>query len=97
MPALLIIYERANAGAFNRDKRRDGLQFFRNAASAGIEVKKPIFPVASVSAPESAPRRRDVDVHADAVTDHRNVRQPCDQLPARDFTLSVGQIIRMKS
>ena len=95
---MFMIHERTNPRAFDRDKRRDCLQAFRNTANAwsSIEVKKPILPAARVRAPQRGPRRRDVNAHADAVAEHGNVRQPANQLRARDLASSVGQIIRMK-
>ena len=92
-----MIYERTNPRAFDRDKRRDHLQAFRNTANAwtSVEVKKPILPAGRVRAPQRAPWRRDVNARADAVTEHGNVRQPVNQLRARDLASSVRQIIRM--
>ena len=95
---MFMIYERTNPRAFDRDKRRDCLQALRNAANAwsSVDVKKPILPAGLVCAPERAPRRRDVNAHADAVTEHGYVRQPGNQFRARDLTSSVGQIIGME-
>jgi hypothetical protein len=59
-------------------------------------MKKPILPAGRARAPQRAPRRRDVNAHADAVAEHGNVRQPGNQFRSRDLASSVGQIIRMK-
>ena len=95
---MFMINERTNPGAFDRDKRRDRLQASGNTANAwsSVEVKKPILPAGRVRAPQRAPRRRDVNARADAVTEHGNVWQPVNQLRARDLASSVGQIIGMK-
>ena len=84
---MFMIYERTDSRAFDRDKRRDSLQAFRNTANAwsSVEVKKPILPAGRARAPQRAPRRRDVNARADAVAEHSNMRQPGDQLRARDL------------
>ena len=94
---MFMIYERTNPRAFDRDKRRDCLQAFGNTANArsSVEVKKPILAAGCVRAPQRAPRRRDVNARADAVTEYGDVRQPVNQLRARDLASSVRQIIRM--
>ena len=94
---MFIIHERTNPRTFDRDKRSDCLQAFRNTANAwgSIAVKKPILPARRVRAPQRAPRPRDVNAYAGAVTEHGNMRQPGNQLRARDLPFSVGQINRM--
>ena len=94
---MFMIYERTNPRAFDRDKRRGRLQAFGNTANAwsSVELKKPILPVARVRAPQRAPRRRDVNADADTVAEHGKVRQPINQLRARDLASSIRQIIRM--
>jgi hypothetical protein len=95
---MFMIHERTNPRAFDRDKRRDCLQAFRNTANAwsSIEVQKPILPARCLRAPQRAPRRRDVNARAHAVAEHGNVGQPANQLRARNLASLVGQIITMK-
>jgi len=93
---MFMIYECTNPSAFDRDKRRDPLQTFRNTANAwsGIEVQKPILPARRVRAPQRAPWRRDVNARADAVAERGNVRQLANQLRASRCKGAAGSAIR---
>jgi hypothetical protein len=78
------------------DERREFLQSFRYAANAGrlrIDIKKPISAPASMRSPECTPNGRDVDAHADAIAEHGNMREACNQFSLRNLTFSVGQVI----
>jgi hypothetical protein len=98
--ATLVIDHRANSRVFDCNQRRDFFQSFGNAVNARRHrtiIEKPIPAAASVCAPERAPGRRDVDVHADAVAEHGNVWQLRDQIVFRDLTVSVRQTNPVKS
>ncbi len=96
LPLRIMIDQRADAGTFDRNERRDLFQSFRNAANPWLRrtvIEKPVASATSVRAPERAPTRRDVRAHAGAVAKHGNVRQPSDQLSFRDLTISIRQVI----
>src|SRR5207253_279873 len=96
---MFIIHERTNPRAFDRDKRRNCLQSFRNTANAwsSVEVKKPILPARRARAPQRAPRPRDVNAYAGAVTEQGNVRQPGNQLRARHLPFAAGHALQFSA
>jgi hypothetical protein len=63
---------------------------------AGLVSRNQLFPE-QVRAPKRAPGRRDVDSHADAVTDHGDMWQPRDQLSLWNVAISIRQVIRMEA
>jgi hypothetical protein len=96
----LGIDERTDARAFNRNKWRELLESLRDALNAQrcrVSVEKPVVPVASASAPKHAPGGRDVNSHADTVTDYGDMRQPRSQLSLWNVALSIREVIRMQA
>src|SRR5207249_10924760 len=94
-----MVHQRTDARIFHRNKRCDLFQSCGNTPNtgrAGTSIKKPVTSAASAYAPECAPRRRNIDVHADAVAEQSYVRQPRDKLALRDLAISVCQVIRVK-
>ena len=100
LPLFSVIDERADAGAFHSNKRGEVLQPLRDASNARgrwIGVEKPVITTTSARAPKRAQERGDINVRANAVADHGNVRQPRDQLSPSNFPIPISQVIRMKT
>src|SRR5437867_50606 len=68
-----------------------------DARGRWIGVEKPVITTTSARAPKRAQERGDINVRANAVADHGNVRQPRDQLSPSNFPIPISQVIRMKT
>src|SRR6266404_4496170 len=81
----------------NRYERRQFVQTSRNAPNlaARIDIEKPIMVMAPARSRERAPSRSDMNPGANAVANHRDVRQTRDQLSARNRAATIFQIVRM--
>src|SRR5438067_2801726 len=99
LPLAFVIDQRADTCAFNRNKRSEFLESFGNALNTcwrRIIIEKPIIPAASSRAPKRAPDRRDIDSCGHTVADQGDMWQPRNQVSARDFAISIREVIRIK-